>query len=109
MRTLVPIMDTSVKPPRELEASLGRRLRDLRLQKNITQSELAATAGIARRSLVNLEAGRGSTVQTLLSALKALQLPDPLAAIAARPQVQPLAVLRASEPPQRASRKRNQP
>jgi transcriptional regulator with XRE-family HTH domain len=95
-----------MQTPQELEAALGRRLRELRIQKNITQADLAASAGIGRRSLVNLEAGRGSTVQTLLSTLKALRLPDPLAAIAARPQVQPLAILRASAPPQRASRKR---
>ena len=98
-----------MQTPKELEAALGRRLRELRIQKNITQADLAATAGIGRRSLVNLEAGRGSTVHTLLATLKALRLPDPLAAIAARPQVQPLAILRASAPPQRASRKRNRP
>jgi len=38
----------------------GNRLRLLRLSRNITQSELAARAGVSKRSLERLENGCGS-------------------------------------------------
>lgn len=39
---------------------LGKRLRDLRKQKGLTQEGLAYSAGLTKNSLQLLEAGRGS-------------------------------------------------
>lgn len=41
----------------ELEGELGARLRAARLRRNLSQADLAASAGIALGSLRNLEAG----------------------------------------------------
>ena len=60
------------KSPAELQIELGKRLRRLRLQRNIDQRTLAEKAGVALTALQKLEAGRGSTVQTLVRTLKAL-------------------------------------
>ena len=38
---------------------LGAAIRDARLQRRMTQEELATAAGVSRRWLINFEAGRG--------------------------------------------------
>lgn len=90
----------------EIEKALGERVRGLRLRKNLTQVEIAGIAGVARTSVVKLEAGAGSSVDTLVRVLKALEVPDILGAIAPAPQVSPMALLRIPAGPRRASRKR---
>jgi transcriptional regulator with XRE-family HTH domain len=98
-------MANASKSPDELEVELGKRLRALRLRKNLGQIDLASAAGVAVKSLYNLETGAGSTVETLLRVLKALGITDPIEALAPAPGVSPLAILRSSQPPQRARRK----
>lgn len=55
---------------------LGAAIRDARLRRGMTQSALAAAAGVSRRWLVNVEAGRGnrSELAMLLATLNALDL-----------------------------------
>ena len=54
------------KSPDEIAAGLGERLRALRLAADLTQAVVADKAGVSERSLRDLEAGQGSTVQTLV-------------------------------------------
>lgn len=96
------------KSPAELQVELGRRLRKLRLHRNIAQRSLAEKAGIALTALQKLEAGRGSTVQTLIRTLKALNYLDGLEMLAPEPTVNPLALLRSTKPQQRVRRSRRQ-
>jgi transcriptional regulator with XRE-family HTH domain len=65
---------------------LGSRLRELRLQRNITQAELAKASGVSRPTLAALERDGRGTVETLAATLYALGreseldsllLPDP--------------------------------
>ena len=58
----------------ELQIELGQRVQRLRLSRNLDQRATADKAGISLRALGNLEAGRGSTVETLLRTLKALDV-----------------------------------
>jgi transcriptional regulator with XRE-family HTH domain len=90
----------------ELQQELGRRLRQLRLARNLEQRTVAEKAGIARASLQNLEGGRGSSVQTLLRTLKALNHLEGIEILAPEPTVNPLALLHTPKPPQRARRPR---
>jgi putative transcriptional regulator len=56
-------------------AEIGQRIERLRLERNITQAELAREAGITRRTLVRLEQSEdGVGVTTLLRVLRALGL-----------------------------------
>ncbi len=56
-------------------AEIGSRIERLRLERNITQAELAREAGISRRTLVRLEQGEdGVSAATLLRVLRALGL-----------------------------------
>ena len=94
------------KSPQELQIELGRRIRQLRLSRNIDQRTVAEKAGVARAALQNLEAGRGSSVQTLLRVLKALNYLEGIEMLAPQPTVNPLALLRTKTPPQRVRRHR---
>ena len=92
--------------PRELQTELGRRIRQLRLFRNIDQRSAAEKAGVTRAALQNLEAGRGSSVQTLLRILKALNYLEGIEMLAPQPTVNPLALLKTKTPPQRARHRR---
>lgn len=90
--------------PGELQAVLGSQLQELRIAKNLDQITTAEKAGISEKALRNLEAGRGSSVETLVRVLKALDSLEALRMLAPRPSVSPLALLRQSGSPRRRVR-----
>jgi len=92
--------------PAELQTALGERVRRLRLSRNIDQRETADKAGVSEKALRNLEMGRGSTVETLLRTLKALDYTQGIELLAPEVTVNPLAMLRSAKPPQRVRRPR---
>lgn len=96
--------DLSYKSPQELQIDLGRRVRQLRLFRNLGQRATAEKAGISHGALRTLEAGKGSSVQTLLRILKALDFLQGIEMLAPEPTVSPLAMVRTSKPPQRVRR-----
>jgi transcriptional regulator with XRE-family HTH domain len=98
--------ETSFKTPKELQNILGARLRKLRLSRNIGQRTTADKAGISEKALRNLESGHGSTVETLLRTLKALDSLEGIEMLAPEPTIDPLALLRSSKQPQRVRRPR---
>ena len=99
-------MELSVKTPKELQKQLGERLKLLRISRNYSQMELAKKAGISLKTLRNLEHGKGSSVETLVRTLKALDATNVLDQLAPIPTVSPLAILRNPSPPQRVRRPR---
>jgi transcriptional regulator with XRE-family HTH domain len=100
------LMDFSYKTPAELQVMLGERLRALRLSRNFSQRELADKAGVSLRAWHNLEAGAGSTIETFLRGLKALDAVDTIDALVPQSRVSPLALLKKSTLPRRVSRPR---
>jgi transcriptional regulator with XRE-family HTH domain len=94
------------KTPGELQIALGERLRRIRLSRNADQATTAAKAGISERALRNLEAGRGSTVETLVRFLKALDALNGIDLLAPQPLVSPMMLLRTHTEPQRMRRPR---
>lgn len=95
---------TLFRTPSELQHLLGERLRRIRLNRNLDQRSTAEKAGISEKSLRNLETGRGSTVETLLRVLKALDYLQGLDMLAPETSVNPLDLLRQTRAPQRARR-----
>jgi transcriptional regulator with XRE-family HTH domain len=90
--------------PDELQAALGERLKRLRLNRNLDQKSTAEKAGISERALRNLESGHGSTVETMLRVLKALDYLQGIDMLAPEPTVNPLDLLRQRKAPQRVRR-----
>jgi transcriptional regulator with XRE-family HTH domain len=77
----------------ELVVDLGFRLRKIRLNKNHTQVALAAMAGVSLTAIRNIEGGKGSTVDTFVRVLKALDNARAIEFLAPTPTVSPIALL----------------
>ncbi|MBW4038960.1 MAG: helix-turn-helix transcriptional regulator [Acidobacteria bacterium] len=99
--------DMSFLSPDELQAALGKQIQELRIAKNLDQISTAQKAGISEKALRNLEAGRGSSIETLVRVLKALDSLDGLRLLVPKPSVSPLALLRHSEAARRRVRRSN--
>jgi transcriptional regulator with XRE-family HTH domain len=98
-------MMTSSETLQEMEASLGARLKRLRLSKGLDQITLAQRAGISEKALRNLEGGEGSSLKSLLSVVRALGREDWLQTIAPVATINPLQLNREAAPRQRAPRR----
>ncbi len=60
-----------------LSQTLGERLKQARLNQDLTQSQLAELAGVSRRSVLNAEKGK-TQLETFVSLLVALGLTENL-------------------------------
>jgi transcriptional regulator with XRE-family HTH domain len=96
--------DKTIQSFEELQGALGSRMRQLRLSRNLDQRTTAEKAGISQRALGKLENGHGSTVETLLRTLKALDYVQGIDMLAPEVTVNPLTLLRNSMPPRRVRR-----
>jgi putative transcriptional regulator len=72
---------------------LGRRVARLRLDRDLTQQQLADEAGISRHTLLRLEDGHSVTLSALLRILRALELLEGLETLVPEPLPSPLAAL----------------
>lgn len=86
----------------ELEAELGEQVRATRLRRNLSQQDLADTAGVALGSLRNLEKGAGATVATLVRVIRALQMQDWISSMQPAVTISPMQMLKAKHTRQRA-------
>jgi transcriptional regulator with XRE-family HTH domain len=93
--------DMSFMSADELQGILGERLRSLRISKNLDQRTTAERAGISEKALRNLEGGKGSSVESLLRVLKALDSLAGIEMLAPKPSVNPIALLRSTKPRRR--------
>jgi len=87
----------------DLEVELGKKLRLLRLDRNLDQATVAKRAGVGLNSLKRLELGQGSTTHTLISILRALGREEWLNSVAPVATINPLTMPRTAKPRQRAA------
>jgi len=94
----------------EWEAVIGAEVRAARIAANLDQSELAKRADISLGAVKNLEAGKGSSLKTLVRVVRALGRTEWLESLTPPITVSPLAMLssnrKATLPRQRVSRRR---
>lgn len=76
----------------ELEDLVGAQIRHRRLQRNLTLDQVAEQAGLARRTVQNLEHGHGSTLATLAKVLRVLDADDWLATLTPPEPISPVAL-----------------
>ena len=98
------MVDNAFRTAYELQTALGERVRRLRLSRNIDQRTIAEKAGLSEKALRNLESGRGSTVETLVRTLKALDYLQGIDMLAPEATIDPLAMLRRPKPQRRVRR-----
>ena len=89
---------------------LGRRLRQARLARNVSQGALAEEAGVARFTLQRIEEGRSTSTANLIKLLRALDLLEGLDGLVPEGIGRPVdQVRRRSESRQRAGSPRKRP
>jgi len=76
--SIIGIMDDENINNRAVQERLGDRLRDARLNLNLTREELAAEVGLSVDTVRNAETGRNVSLATLLRLLRGLGRPDDL-------------------------------
>ena len=74
-------------------AELGERLSRTRLERNLTQRELAAEAGVERKAIQRIEAGDSVTLISLIRVLRALGLLEALDGLVPEPTPSPIELL----------------
>jgi len=89
---------------------LGRRLGRRRVQLELTQAEVAKRAGISKRTLERIEAGRDTQLSSFLRLLRVLELAEGMEQVAPELKYSPvqMAKLRGAER-KRVSRKAAKP
>jgi transcriptional regulator with XRE-family HTH domain len=101
--------DFSLAPLPEIEAELGRRLEALRLARNISQAELAAEAGVSRRTITRFENGGGVSLETLIRLMRALGIASRLESLLPDPGVRPIDRVRLKGKPRQRARHKTGP
>jgi transcriptional regulator with XRE-family HTH domain len=84
-------MDWYIFTDKGLIAKIGEKLRQIRLEQNITQKELAERAGVSLSSVANVEKGNSVSLSTLIAILRALQALHLLDAFFREPEISPIA------------------
>lgn len=74
-----------------IKKEIGRRFRELRLRKNITQEELADQTQTSVNRIKSLEAGKGK-LETIIAVLRVLDALDDMEAFLPDPGISPLQI-----------------
>jgi transcriptional regulator with XRE-family HTH domain len=98
-------LDPATAVPSDIERMLGQRLLEIRLARNINQTDLAEEAGVSRRTMTRLENGEGVSLDTLIRVMSALGLADRFAVLLPDPAIRPIERIRQGKERQRARRK----
>lgn len=89
-------------------AELGERIAQRRLQRQLTQAELAEQAGVSKRTVERIEAGATTQLSTLIRILRVLQLLDRLEGLIPVTGPRPMDLLKLKgKERKRVTRKRN--
>ena len=87
-------MDYQTMSDMAILGEIGRRIRRERLNRNLTQAQLAEEAGIGRRTLQKAEEGNVTTVETLVALLRGLGLLSQLDCLLPEPSHSPVQLAR---------------
>lgn len=104
-----PLIMISLSTNPEIEKELGKRLRDRRLDMNLSQTEIADRSGLSRRTITAIEHGEGSTLSTLIALLRALNALDTLEQFLPDPGISPMDMLTLREEPRKYAAKPRKP
>ena len=74
-----------------------RSLKQMRLNRNLSQNELAKRSGINRVTISRMEAGRSATLITLVQILRALDKLEVLNGFIEEPEISPMQLLKQQE------------
>ncbi len=81
----------------EWEAALGDQIRRVRIGRDLDQAGLAELANVSIGAISNLERGKGSSLRTLISVVRALGRTEWLESLAPAVGVSPMQLLRSKQ------------
>ncbi|MHB1109022.1 MAG: helix-turn-helix domain-containing protein [Devosia sp.] len=87
-------MDLGSANSRQVIAELGRRIEKIRLSRNITQAQLAQSAGLSNRTVSRLEQGDAPSMDTFVRVMLALGLASHMEVLLPDPDVRPVERMR---------------
>ncbi len=83
-------MELYSKTDLDVLLSLGQKVKEIRLEQNITQSKLAKLSGVSLRRVGDVESGENHSVLILIQILRALRSLELLAQFFAEKQISPI-------------------
>lgn len=86
-------MEVLTKSPAALTEELGERLRQARLNGDLTQAEVAERAGVSRKIVLNAEKGKAQ-LESFVAIMLALNLTEQLDLFLPKPQVSPVQLIK---------------
>lgn len=99
-----------IQTDKELVAMIGRKVKEIRIEKNISQADLAKQTGLHRNSIVSIEGGNSFSTESLVKILRALESLDEIAFLFSKKEhkLSPLEVFeREKKAKKRASKKQS--
>jgi len=87
-------------------ARLGKEIKRMRLERNMSQAEVAEKTGLDRSTVARLEGGRAATLLTVVQVLRVLNKLELLDGFHAEPQPTPYMLVEAQEKYLKKQRKR---
>lgn len=85
------IMDVYAFADNMIISKIGEVIKRQRLDRNVSQKELAVSAGVAISSVAALERGESVSLKTLIPLLRALNSLDMLSVFLREPEISPIA------------------
>jgi len=86
-------MNASAKSPTTIAEELGERLRQARLNSDLTQVEVAERAGVSRKAVLNAEKGKAQ-LESFVAIMAALQLTEQLDLFLPKPPISPVQLIK---------------
>lgn len=93
----------------EIKKELGSRIKNLRIQMNMTQKDLAARTALSLHTISNLENGNDVSFTTLIEVLRELGQLQTLDLLVPEVTLRPSQLQKSEKPRERASRKKSEP
>ena len=99
-------MGIANKTHTEILREVGSRIRAYRLQRNLSQGDLASQAGVNRTTVRDIERGNDSQLSTLLKILRVLGRLDALDSFLPEPSISPIQLMKFQGKIRQRARKR---
>ncbi len=98
----------SQESPSSIAIELGRRLRQSRLNANLSQAELAERSGLSRNTVINAENGKVH-LETFIAILQSLGLADQLDLMLPEPAISPIQLMKMQGRQRKRASRKNEP